>query len=215
MITNVAIVEGDLAFRNALQRLIAETPGFCFVSACPSAEDALRLLPGLEPDVVMVDLQLPEMPGAECIRRLKERLPSVQVIALTAHEDCEHIFEALKAGANGYLLKRSESASVLTAVKGLHHNGIGSQTAPAADDFVQESNGAANEGLTDREREILTLLSEGFANKEIADRLFISVPTVRTHLYHIYEKLHVRSRAQAIVKVLGHEALASATTISV
>ena len=153
-----------------------------------------------------MDLNLPQMPGTECIRRLKELTPATQVIVLTVYEDSEHIFLALKAGACGYLLKRSDPEEVLDAIQNAREGGapMSSQVAHRVVTSFHEPvpSGLDTTALTDREKEILTLLSQGFANKELADKLSISVPTVRTHLRHIYEKLHVRSRSEAIVKYL-------------
>jgi DNA-binding NarL/FixJ family response regulator len=176
------------------------------VAACTTGEEALEKLPPFKPDVVLIDLNLPQMSGIECIRRLKELLPSTPTIVLTVYEDSEHIFRALKAGASGYLLKRSEPEEVLEAIKDARDGGapMSSQVAQRVVRSFHET-AATNldtAALTEREKEILTFLSKGFANKEIADKLNITVPTVRTHLRHIYEKLHVRSRSEAIVRYL-------------
>ncbi|HZI32766.1 MAG TPA: response regulator transcription factor [Candidatus Binatia bacterium] len=151
-----------------------------------------------------MDLNLPQMSGIECIRRLKELLPGMPVIVLTVYEDSEHIFRALKAGACGYLLKRSEPDEVLTAIKDAREGGspMSSQIARRVVISFHEAADDSETVLTERENEILSFLSQGYANKEIADKMDISVPTVRTHLRHIYEKLHVRSRTEAIVKYL-------------
>jgi DNA-binding NarL/FixJ family response regulator len=153
-----------------------------------------------------MDLNLPQMPGTECIHRLKELLPATQIIVLTVYEDSEHIFRALKAGASGYLLKRAEPDEVLEAIRNAREGGapMSSEVAYQVVRSFHEPvpKGLDTTALTDREKEILTFLSQGFANKELADKLQISVPTVRTHLRHIYEKLHVRSRSEAIVKYL-------------
>lgn len=206
MITKVAIVEDDQVLRNSLEWLISESSGFCCVCASPTGEDAVRRLPELKPQVVLMDLNLPDMSGIECTRKLKELLPEVHVIILTVYEDSDHIFRALKAGASGYLLKRSGPESVLTAIKDARDGGapMSSQIAQrVVHSFHEPASGEkADIKLTDRESEILHLLSQGYSNKEIAERIFLSVPTVRTHLSHVYEKLHVRSRTEAIVKFL-------------
>ncbi len=205
MIT-VAIVEDDAVIRSSLVRLVGDTPGFRCVGACATGEEALRRLPEFNPKVVIMDVHLPQMSGIECTRRLKALLPATQVLILTVYEDGEHIFRALKAGASGYLLKRSETEEVLHALKDVAEGGapMTSQIArKVVQSFREESRDEASEvRLTEREQEILSMLSKGYANKEIADKLTISVPTVRTHLRHIYEKLHVRSRTEAIVKYL-------------
>jgi len=201
----VGIVEDDALLRKTLVRLVGETRGLCCVAACASGEEALQKLPALKPEVVLMDLNLPQMSGSECIRRLKEMLPSTQVIVLTVYEDSEHIFRALKAGASGYLLKRSDPEEVLDAIKNARDGGapMSSQIARlVVHSFHQPAPAGLDAILTDREKEILSSLSLGLANKEIADKMNISVPTVRTHLRHIYEKLHVRSRSEAIVKYL-------------
>lgn len=207
MRTTVGIVEDDTILRTSLTTLVNATPDLRCVAACPTGEEALQQLPKLKPDVVLMDLNLPQMTGIDCIRHLKEVHPSVQVIVLTVYEDSEHIFRALKAGASGYLLKRSDPEEVLEAIKNAREGGapMSSQIARRVVLSFHEkpaTTAASNATLTERENEILSLLSKGFANKEIADKLNISVPTVRTHLCHIYEKLHVRSRTEAIVKFL-------------
>jgi DNA-binding NarL/FixJ family response regulator len=202
----VGIVEDDAVLRSTLTRLVDETPNLRCVAACASGEEALQKIPALAPNVVLMDLNLPQMSGTECIRRLKDLLPATQVIVLTVYEDSEHIFRALKAGASGYLLKRSEPEEVIEAIKNAKEGGapMSSQIARRVVHSFHEPSapGQITTALTERETEILSLLSKGFANKEIADKLTISLPTVRTHLRHIYEKLHVRSRTEAIVKYL-------------
>lgn len=205
MQTAVGIVEDDAVLRSTLERLVTGVREFRCVAACPTGEAALDKLPALKPQVVLMDLNLPQMSGIDCIRRLKELLPATQIIVLTVYEDSEHIFRALKAGACGYLLKRSDPDEVLDAVKDAREGGapMSSQIARRVVlSFHEPSPAADTTSLTERETEILSLLSKGFANKEIADKMQISVPTVRTHLRHIYEKLHVRSRTEAIIKYL-------------
>ena len=210
MNTTVGIVEDDLVLRTTLARIINDRPGFQCVATCASAEEALKKLPPLKPAVIIMDLNLPVMTGIECTRRMSALLPRTPIIILTMYEDGELIFRALQAGASGYLIKRSKSDEVLAAIKEAHEGGapMSSHIArrvvqsfrappPAAD------TAAVKAVLNDRENDLLHYLSEGFSNKEIADKLNISVPTVRTHLRHIYEKLHVRSRTEAVVKVMG------------
>jgi DNA-binding NarL/FixJ family response regulator len=205
MITNVAIVEDDAILRNSLAKLLGGARGVRCAGECATADVVLEKLPSLKPDVVLMDLNLPQMSGIECIRRLKEHLPTTPVIVLTVYEDSEHIFRALKAGACGYLLKRSEPEEVLDAIRDARDGGspMSSQiTRRVVLSSHERAKGPDEIKLTDRENEILSFLSKGFANKEIADKMNISVPTVRTHLRHIYEKLHVRSRTEAILKHL-------------
>ena len=209
MSTTVGIVEDDLVLRNTLAKLIGGTPGFQCAAACASGEEALRILPSLKPSVIVMDLNLPQMTGIECTRRISALLPATPIIILTVYEDGELIFRALQAGASGYLIKRSKPDEVLNAIKEAAEGGapmsshiarrvVFSFRATAAGPAAADTS-----ALTDREAQLLTYLSQGFANKEIADKLAISVPTVRTHLRHIYEKLHVRSRGEAIVKAIG------------
>ena len=206
MLTNVAVVEDNSDFRAALSNYLNEAPGHRCVLACGSSEEALRQIPRLMPDVVLMDIHLPNMSGVDCTRRLKELCPSVQILILTVYEDNERIFGALKAGAGGYLLKRADPADILRAIQEVREGGapLSSQIARrVVQSFRENHEGAAEfEQLSQREEEILQHLSKGYSTKEIADRLSVSVNTVRTHLQHIYEKLHVRSRAEAIVKFL-------------
>jgi DNA-binding NarL/FixJ family response regulator len=206
MSTTIGIVEDDAILRSSLAKLVEGARGFRCLAACASGEEALQNLPRLNPDVVLMDLNLPQMSGIECIRRLKEMLPATPVIVLTVYEDSEHIFRALKAGASGYLLKRSDPEEVLDAIRDARDGGapMSSQIARrVVHSFHQPPpTGLNTAALTERETEILSFLSQGFANKEIADKMNISVPTVRTHLRHIYDKLHIRSRGEAIVKYL-------------
>lgn len=205
MIT-IGIVEDDAVVRGSLTRLIGEAQGFRCLAACASGEEALQRLPKVKPQVVLMDVNLPKISGIECTRQLRELLPQTQVLMLTVYEDSDHLFKALKAGASGYLLKRSEPEEVLEAIRDVLEGGapMTSQMARMVVQTFRSPEPSANSTvkLTDRESEILSYLSKGYANKEIADKMSISVPTVRTHLRHIYEKLHVRSRTEAIVKYL-------------
>jgi DNA-binding NarL/FixJ family response regulator len=206
-LTSVAIVEDNSDFRASLERYINQAPGHRCVCVCGTAEEALQKIPRLLPDVALMDIHLPNLSGVECTRRLKESCPSVQILILTIYEDNERIFGALKAGASGYLLKRADPADILRAIQEVKQGGapMSSQIArrvvhsfrsePATTPKVEE--------LSQREEEILQQLSKGYSTKEIADRLSVSVNTVRTHLQHIYHKLHVRSRTEAVVKFLN------------
>lgn len=203
--TTVGLVEDDGLLRDALAKMVDDAQNFQCVAACASGEEALQKLPAQNPQVILMDLNLPKMSGIECIRRLKELLPLTPVIVLTVYEDSEHIFRALKAGACGYLLKRSDPDDVLMAISEARDGGspMSSQIARrVVVSFHEPTQNAASISLTERESEILSFLSQGYANKEIADKMNITVPTVRTHLRHIYEKLHVRSRTEALVKYL-------------
>lgn len=202
----VAIVEDDAVIRTSLRQLLQQTPGLTCAAVCHSAEEALRQLPAVRPDVVLMDIHLPQMTGVECAAQLKERLPETQIMMLTVFEDSEHIFNALKAGASGYLLKRSEPQDVLDAIRDIREGGapMSSQIARKVVQAFREPRTTRSPAakLTQREEEILGCLSEGYSDKDISDRLGITVPTVRTHLTHIYEKLHVQSRTEAVIKYL-------------
>jgi DNA-binding NarL/FixJ family response regulator len=206
MAISVAIVEDNPEVRRNLSRYIDGAPGFRCTNAYGSAEEALRTLPTTPPDVVLMDIQLPGMSGIACTASLKAALPSVPVMMLTVYEDTEVIFRALKAGASGYLLKRCDPAKLLEAISDLHHGG-----APMTDQIARKviesfhhaKPAHAQDKLTAREEEILDYLAQGYVTKEIADKLAISAATVRFHLKHIYDKLHVRSRVEAVIKHLG------------
>ncbi|MCX7819617.1 MAG: response regulator transcription factor [Kiritimatiellae bacterium] len=199
----VAIVEDHDALRASLARLISRAPGYCCVAACPDGETALRELPLAKPHVVLMDLQLPRMSGAECIARLRELLPEVEVLVLTVYDDEERVFDALKAGASGYLLKRADSRRILEAIAEVRAGGAPMTSEIARKvvrSFRQEPPTPARGHLTPREEEILNLLAEGLVPKEVAARLGISYFTVQTHIKSIYEKLHVRSRTEAVLR---------------
>ncbi|EEF60290.1 response regulator [Pedosphaera parvula] len=206
MLTTVAIVEDNRDFRATLARYVDEAPGHRCICECGTSEEALQKLPRLMPDVVLMDIHLPQMSGLDCTRRLKEICPSIQILILTVYEDNERIFGALKAGAGGYLLKRADPADILSAIQDVKQGGapMSSQIARRVVQSFREvpREPVKNEKLSQREEEILQQLSKGYTTKEIAERLSVSVNTVRTHLQHIYEKLHVRSRTEAVVKFL-------------
>ncbi len=206
MMIRLAIVEDDAVIRRSLSRIVDEARGLRCLAACATGEEALKQLPDLQPDVVLMDINLPQMSGIECVRRLRELLPKTQVLMLTVYEDSDLIFRALRAGASGYLLKRSEPEQLLGAIHDVLHGGspMTSQIARKVVQAFRASSEAENltMKLTEREAEILDCLAKGYANKEIADRLNVSVPTVRSHLRNIYEKLHVHSRTEAVAKYL-------------
>jgi DNA-binding NarL/FixJ family response regulator len=204
--TRVAIVEDNATLRQYLTDLIAGTPGHVCVGACGSSEEALVKLPPVHPDVVLMDIHLPGDSGIVCTAQLRDKIRNVQVIMLTVYKDTKMIFQALKAGACGYLLKRSDEAEILEAIAEVRTGGAPMTNeiarmvvrsfleAPAGEDETSQ--------LSGRESEILWLVAEGLSNKEIGARLAISFYTVRTHLMHIYEKLHVRCRTEAAAKYL-------------
>jgi len=207
MLTKIVIVEDNRDFRTTLERYVNEAPGFRCVCACDSGEDAIKAVQRLLPDVVLMDIHLPNMSGVACTRRLKELCPSVRVLILTVYEDNEQIFGALKAGASGYLLKRAEPTDVIRAINEVKLGGapMSSQIACRVVESFYESSRVqpVEEKLSQREEEILEELSKGYTTKEIASRFSISANTVHTHLKHIYEKLHVHSRTEAVLKFLG------------
>lgn len=204
----VSIVEDDPRVRASLAKLIDSTPGFRCVSNHSSAEDALQALPGFAPEVVLMDINLPGISGVECVRRLKPSLPKTQVIMLTVYQNTDHIFKALAAGATGYLLKQTPPSELLAAIKDVHAGGSpmsGHIARKIVQSFQEPAPNAAHatETLSPREAEVLDLLAKGFLYKEIADQMKISYATVHTHIRHVYEKLHVRSRTEAVAKHLG------------
>jgi DNA-binding NarL/FixJ family response regulator len=206
MLTTVAIVEDDSDFRATLAHYLEDAPGYRCVCTCSTAEEALQKIPRLQPEVVLMDIHLPRMSGVDCTRRLKEVCPNIQILILTVYEDNDRVFGALKAGASGYLLKRADPADILRSIQDVKQGGapMSSQIARRVVQSFREpaQNTLKDEKLSQREEEILQELSKGYSSKEIADRLSVSVNTVRTHLQHIYEKLHVRSRTEAVVKFL-------------
>src|SRR5258705_2640278 len=200
MLTSVAIVEDNSDFRTTLEHYLGEAPGCRCVCACSTSEEALQKIPRLLPDVVLMNIHLPRMSGVDCTRRLKELCPNVQILILTVYEDNERVFGALKAGASGYLLKRADPADILRAIQEVKQGGA-PMSSKIARQVVQSFRGDSEgtrkvEELSEREEEILEQLAKGYFTKEIADRTSVNVNTVRTHLQHIYEKLHVRSRPE-------------------
>lgn len=204
----VAIVEDDAPARRLLASIVNKAPGFRCVSEHGDAESAQAALPGLGPDVVLMDIHLPNQSGVECVRQLKAQMPATQFVMLTVYEDTNHIFEALAAGATGYLTKRTSAADLLAAIQDVHRGGspMASNIARKVVQSFQPGAPAApgDEVLTAREKQVLDLLIEGQLYKEIADTLRVSVPTVCTHIRSIYDKLHVRSRGQAVAHCLKH-----------
>jgi DNA-binding NarL/FixJ family response regulator len=199
----VAIVEDNRDLRVSLQRMVGAARGCTCVGAFGTAEEALKHLPALAPDVVLMDVHLPFRSGIQCTRQLKESCPGTQVLILTVYENSDTIFDALKAGASGYLLKRSTPAEILSAIREVSEGGapMSSQIArKVIASFREPRPGGAEDNLTEREREILGLMTKGYAEKEIADMMHVSVNTVKTHRKHIYQKLHIRSRAEVLLK---------------
>jgi DNA-binding NarL/FixJ family response regulator len=202
----VSIVEDNDQLRGTLARLLNRAEGFACLSQYASAEAALEGLPKDRPQVVLMDINLPGLNGVECVRRLKQLLPELSAVMLTAYEDTENIFNALAAGANGYLLKRAPRAELLEAIREVHRGGS-PMTTHIARKVVQsfrraEPSPQPGETLSAREQEVLDHLSQGFLYKEIAEKMGISYETVHTYIRRIYEKLQVRTRTEAVAKFL-------------
>ena len=206
MAITVSIVEDQDLLRQTLARVLSRAEGIRCLGQYANAEDALKALPGEKPEVVLMDINLPGINGVECVRRLKQVAPAIQVIMLTVYEDTENIFNALAAGATGYLLKRTPRAELLDAIREVQSGGS-PMTTHIARKVVQSfartvASPHPSEILSDREQEVLDCLSQGFLYKEIADKLGISYETVHTHIRRIYEKLQVRTRTEAVAKFL-------------
>ena len=204
----VSIVEDNDQLRGTLARVIGRAEGFKCVSQYANAEAALEALPKDRPEVVLMDINLPGMNGVECVRQLKQLVPQTQVMMLTVYEDTENIFNALAAGATGYMLKQTPPAELLAAIRDVNAGGSpmsGHIARKIVQSFQQPvPDVSESQSLSPREAEVLTLLAKGFLYKEIADTMKVSYATVHTHIRHIYEKLHVRSRTEAVAKHLGH-----------
>lgn len=199
----VSIVEDDASTREILVDWIRRADGFRLVSDHESAESAIAALPKLNPAVALVDINLPKLTGIECVRRLKPQLPATQFVMLTVYEDADHIFEALAAGAIGYLLKETPRSELLAGLKLVEAGGspMSSNIArKVVQSFRREPPPAEDAGLSPREQEVLELLARGYLYKEICQSLNVSMGSVNTFVRRIYEKLHVRSRGQAIAK---------------
>jgi DNA-binding NarL/FixJ family response regulator len=204
MSIKVGIVEDNQTLREGFATLLNRTPGFQCVCTCGTVAEALRQIPRVAPDVVLMDIQLPDSTGVECTAKLKQQLSDLHIVILTVYEDSERIFQALRAGACGYLLKRAQPEKILAAIKEAHEGGVPMTPEIARKvigQFRQQADVAAQaEDLSDREREVLELVMHGLGNKAIADRLGVTVAAVKWHLQHIYDKLHVHSRTEAALK---------------
>ena len=207
MSISIAIVEDLDEVRDGLKNFLALSQDFKVLDTFKTAEQALDDIPKLSPDIVIMDISLPGMNGIECIRQVKDKSPSTQFMMFTVYENDEKVFEALKAGAAGYLLKNTGLVQLIESLKELH-NGGSPMSANIARKLVTVFREQQNEPvpvglLSNRENDILQLLSRGLLYKEIAEQLTISVSTVRQHIHHIYEKLHVQNRTEAINKAYG------------
>jgi DNA-binding NarL/FixJ family response regulator len=200
----VGLVEDVQDVRQSWRELINTCRDLSCICDCGSGEEALRLIPPLRPDVLLMDIFLPKMSGIECTTRLKLLLPETQILILTSSFDCDMVFQALEAGADGYLLKRTSPVELRAAIFDVLSGG-----APMSSEIARRvvasfrGRGLARDAtlrLTPREEEVLSLLSKGYANKEIADKLSVGTETVRDHLKKIYDKLHVHSRTEAAAR---------------
>jgi len=202
----VAIVDDDEGIRTSLATLIRRAASMKLTGDYPDGETALKEIPRNPPDVVLMDINMPGIKGPECIRLLKAQLPAVQFMILTVYEDSDSLFNSLKAGASGYLLKRTASTRLLEAIHDVHNGGspMTPQLARRVVQFFTKPPEAASPvaSLTAGEKEFLNQLANGYAYKEIADRMKISIDTVRSYVRNVYEKLHVHSRTEAVVKFL-------------
>jgi DNA-binding NarL/FixJ family response regulator len=205
---SVSIVDDEKKLCKSIATFLNGSAGFRCASIYGSAEAALQHLPADKPDVVLMDINMPGMEGIECVRRLKTLAPQIQILMLTVYEDTDRIFKALAAGATGYLLKRLEPDELLQAIRDVHAGGSPMSNSIArkvvASFQAAHLAGAQQNLLSQREQSVLDCLAEGLAYKQIADQLGISINTIRTHLRHIYEKLHVQSRTEAVAKYLRH-----------
>jgi DNA-binding NarL/FixJ family response regulator len=201
----VALVEDDAKLRETLKRFLAGQPGFLCAGAYPNAETALERIPHDGPDVVLMDINLPGMDGIECVARLRRALPAMKIIMLTVFEEGDQVFKALAAGAFGYLVKSSRPAKILEAIREVHAGGspMSGNIARKVVQSFQANLTARSEtdSLSERELQVLQALSRGHTYKQIAADLGISLGTVRTYIQRIYEKLHVHSHAEAVMKL--------------
>lgn len=199
----VSIIEDDAAGLEILGAIIRRAPGIGLVSQHADGESALEALPSIRPQVVLVDIHLPGINGVECVRQLKPMLPGTQFLILTVYQDTNHIYQALAAGATGYLIKNASGTELVAAIREVHGGGspmTSSIARKVVQSFMPPQASPEEQNLTTRERQVLDLLAEGKLYKEIADVLHISIPTVCSHIRRIYEKLHVQSRSQAVAR---------------
>jgi DNA-binding NarL/FixJ family response regulator len=205
---SVSIVDDEKKLCKSIATFLNGSTGFRCLGIYGSAEAALQQLPADKPDVVLMDINMPGMDGIECVNQLKVLAPQIQIMMLTVYEDTERIFKALAAGATGYLLKRLEPEELLQAIRDVHAGGSPMSNSIArkvvASFQAAHRAGEKQNLLSQREQSVLDCLAEGLAYKQIADQLGISINTIRTHLRHIYEKLHVQSRTEAVAKYLRH-----------
>jgi len=199
----VSIIEDDPGVRTLLEQWIRGARGFRCVSQHATVATALMQLPAEKPNLVLVDINLPDLSGIQCVTRLKPLIPETQFIMLTVYEDADHVFSALAAGAVGYLLKETSREELIAALREVHAGGAPMTSYIArrvVQSFQKPPSESLAENLTPREREVLGLLAQGYLYKEIAEALDLSMPTVSTYIRRIYDKLHVNSRGRAVAK---------------
>lgn len=205
----IALVEDKAEIRASLIQLLGTLTGFECVCACSSGEDALKEIPRLQPDVVLMDIFLPRMSGIECTARLKTQLPDVLILIFTASDDEHMVFPALEAGADGYLLKQAEPSKLRAALLELLNGGVPMTSSIARRVMGYFRDRAKSRGqfehLTPREKDLLFMLSKGYSNKEIADKLALSIDTIHSYLKNVYRKMHVHSRAEAVAKFMSSQ----------
>ena len=203
----VTIVEDLIEVRESLEKLISNSEEFLLLSSYNNAEEAQIKIPEEQPEIVIMDINLPGLSGIDCIRKIKDDCPHTQFMMYTIFEDDEKVFEALEAGANGYLLKKTSKEKITAALKELHDGGspMSTHIARKVTQSFQKRNHLNEQSnlLTHKEKEVLGLLSKGFLYKEIGEHLHISINTVKQHIHKIYEKLHVSNRTEAINRLYG------------
>ena len=207
MTISVAIVDDDDGARESIELFLQTADDIRCVGSYPGAEPALEAIPAAAPDVVLMDINMPGVDGTACTRRLKALCPSLQIVMLTVYDDTDKLFRALAAGASGYLLKRADPARLLEAIRDVRAGGSpmsGSIARKVVQSFQQPpANPADTDSLSAREDQVLRFLAKGHTYKRIAHELGISMDTTRTYIRRIYEKLHVHSRTEAVVRYLG------------
>jgi DNA-binding NarL/FixJ family response regulator len=203
---SISIIEDQAEVRESLVAGLGNEPGIRCTGAHASGEEGLQQIPKENPDIVLMDINLPGMNGIQCVARLKKRLPNIQILMLTTYDDGDLIFDSLRAGANGYLLKNIPQEELVQAVQQVYAGGAPMSLQIARkviNHFHKTKPSSELDNLSVRELEILRLLAKGHRYKEIADQLSINIGTVRTHVGHVYEKLHVTSRTEAAMKLVG------------
>ena len=200
----ISIVEDIAEIREGLRFMVNQTPGFTCISVYDNAEDAYAGLPADAPDIVIMDIGLPGSTGIDCIRKLKAAKRTMQFMIFTVYEDSDQVFEALAAGASGYLLKNSSPERIIAALREMHAGGSPMSLSIARKVVASFHRPVEENALSEREMEVLTLLAKGLLYKEIAAKLFITTGTVSQHIHNIYEKLHVQNRTEAVNKIFGN-----------